>query len=291
MDNSFTQRMRQRHKLWWGQPFQFNSLDAYQDMIHRFFERFRFRLYTDPELSWQCCDRWQRTLINKWNGREFAKKHGCPVPELYWYGRNIWKVPLQSLPPQYVIRPVWGTGRKGVYTIANQVDLLRKQPKPNKDLYQCLLKEHGPISLVPILVEEFITDNPNSYTLPLEYKCHTFGRKVMAIQVLERTKINTEHYRYYTPDWELIDKMEESQILDKPRPAPEFLPNMLQHASQLGKAIGTYMRIDFFGSNKGPIFNEFSSVPNGQNMKYTLYGDTLFERFWQEELDTLHNKS
>ena len=44
-----------------------------------------WRSSADHDERWRCCDVWPRSLINKWNGREYAVKYGCKVPALYWH--------------------------------------------------------------------------------------------------------------------------------------------------------------------------------------------------------------
>lgn len=52
--------------------------------FHRMSEVLALRHRDDPDEHWHCCENWQRTLGNKWNSREFALRHGCRVPELYY---------------------------------------------------------------------------------------------------------------------------------------------------------------------------------------------------------------
>src|SRR3972149_6334832 len=58
--------------------------------------------------EWHCCPYWRRRLTNKLIGRAFAIKNRVPVPELYWYGKNIDEIPFDILPPSYVIKTSFG---------------------------------------------------------------------------------------------------------------------------------------------------------------------------------------
>src|SRR5205807_6454026 len=90
-----------------------------RDALHRLRERRAFRDRDDRGEQWRCCDRWPRTLMNKWNGREFAARHGCPLPELYWRGSDPRAAPLESPPDRFVIRPVFGAGRRGAMVVVD----------------------------------------------------------------------------------------------------------------------------------------------------------------------------
>jgi hypothetical protein len=279
----FLERLVKRRELWWGQPFRWGHAHCYRDALHRTCEHFALRSRTDPDAAWQCCAYWPRTLVNKWNSREFAQKHGCRVPALYWHGRRIAKIPYASLPAQYVIRPVWGAATSGVHVVADGQELLGKIPGTAADIRRRLFRRHGPVAATPLLVEEFVPSAGAGWRLPIEYKCHTFGSTVAAVQVLERTGRLTGIHRYYTPRWELFpDVMDAHYPLAPPRAPPRCLDEMLGAAAQLGQAIGTYMRIDFFGGVAGAVFNEFSSTPHVQKPIYTRYCDEMFGALWQQ---------
>jgi hypothetical protein len=279
----FSGRLMKRQELWWGEPFRLGDARAYRDALHRARERFALRSRTEPDAAWQCCPQWPRTLVNKWNSREFAQKHGCLVPALYWHGRRIASVPFASLPARYVIRPVWGTVRTGVHVVADGRELLRNVPATDLDIRRRLFREHGPVAATPLLVEEFVTAETGKGRLPIEYKCHSFGDMIAAVQVIERAGPRTGIHRYYTPRWEPFpDVMDTNYPLAPPRAPPRGLDEMLEAARRLSKAIGTYMRIDFFDSAVGAVFNEFSSTPQVRSLPFTRYCDEMFGALWQQ---------
>jgi hypothetical protein len=49
----------------------------------------------------------------------------------------------------------------------------------------------------------------------------------------------------------------------------------------MGAELGTYMRIDFFATDGGCVFNEFSSAP-GRGEGYTPYCNGVFGALWAE---------
>lgn len=161
-DNSmlFSERMKRRKAFCGGGVAQSRRFSIYyKHSLHRVKERYTFRDKNDPESKWHCCEFWQRTLHSKWNAREFAQKHGCVVPTLYWFGRNVNSLPFKSLPKYYVIKPNFGFSRRGVYVMAEEIELFRQSTYNKAQLREELRRVTGGLLGQPILVEEFITDD------------------------------------------------------------------------------------------------------------------------------------
>jgi hypothetical protein len=248
--------------------------------IHRRREGRTFRHRLDPDEFWRCCAAWPRTLINKWNGREFAERHGCLVPELYWWGSDPARAPIESLPDHFVVRPVFGTVRRGVQVVADGWELLRNQPASAAEVRDRLPRRRRFRPHRRLLIEEFVRSEDGELVLPIEYKCHTFGDTVAAVQATKRTGAHEATHRFYTPDWEpLADPMSVAVPLDDRRDPPGCLDQMVSQAMTLGAEIGTYMRIDFFATDRGCVFNEFASLPGG-GRGFTPYADELFGALW-----------
>jgi hypothetical protein len=249
---------------------------------HGLRDLYALRRRDDPERAWRCCDRWQRKLINKWNGREFVLRHGCRVPALYWRARLPSQRRLSALPARYVVRPLWGSRRRGVYVVAEGRDLLFGEPFSAAVLRRSILRAGMLTRTLPVMVEEFVQSDDPRYTLPIEYKCHTFGDTVAAIEVLERQTKKARRL-FYGADWQPIaDPMSTQGYRSEPRDPPDCLDEILRLATRLGRALGTYMRVDFFATPGGCIFNEFSSTPaDGEG--WTPFCDELFGGYWDEK--------
>jgi hypothetical protein len=235
-------------------------------------------------VAWHCCEFWQRTLFDKWNGREFAARHGCAVAELYWHGSSSARPPLDSLPSRFVVRPMIGSNGRGVLVVADGRELIWNRSATRAEL-PALLPRSGRLKRgVPILIEQFVRTEDGSYRLPLEYKCHTFGDTVAAVEVIDRRGINNARHRYYTPAWEPIaDPMNTCLRQDEQlRQPPRCYEQMLAQAARLGAALGTYLRLDFFATDQGCVFNEFTTFPF-EARNFTPYCDALFGALWAEK--------
>jgi hypothetical protein len=251
-------------------------------VAHWLRDQHTFRSREDPDEAWRCCPYWQRTLIQKWNSREFVSKHGCRVPELYWSGGPFSRAPLESLPDNFVVRPVRDSAHRGVLVVSDGRDLLRQEPATESELRTRLSPPHRLRRPTTILIEEFARGEDGGYRLPLEYKCHTFAESVAVVEEIERTGPRTGTKIFYTPQWEpLADRMQARLPQGEIRDPPACLEEMLRHASTLGAQLQTYMRIDFFATDRGSMFNEFSSHPGG-GRHWTPYCDELFGALWAE---------
>ncbi|HKJ35321.1 MAG TPA: ATP-grasp fold amidoligase family protein [Solirubrobacterales bacterium] len=278
---TFTERLGRRRELWWDPPWPWRDRTL-RDAAHRLRERRVFRTRDEADAAWRCCAAWPRTLLNKWNGREFAARHGCEVPDLLWFGSDHDEAPLESLPDRFVIRPAFGANRRGVSVVVDGTELLGDHPVTPSDLGRMLPRAGRLRRPAPVLIEEFIGTEEGRPALPLECKCHTFAGDVAAVEIVARRRAHEAKHRFYTPGWEPIADPMNTYLptADGKFERPACLEEMVESASRLGAELGTYMRIDFFIAPRGCVFNEFASLPlRGQ--ANTPYCDELFGGLWE----------
>jgi hypothetical protein len=221
-------------------------------------------------------------LISKWNSREYVQRFGIKVPELYWTGRRIHDLPFDQLPGRFAIRPIWGAGKRGIHVVADGQKLLGEGPADSESIRRKIVEERGRINLIPLLCEEAILQEAGKPRLPLEFKCHMFAGVVGAIQLIDRSARNQGFStRYFDRDWVPFgERMADDSVTQLPPPEPPpYLPTILEWARELGNALGTYMRIDFFGTDNRCVFNEFSSTPGTHDL--SPFGNDLLEALWQ----------
>lgn len=284
--DGYAARILRRRRIWWEKPWSLSPGSGLR-WLHRARERYTYRRRDDPDAAWRCCALWPRALHVKWNSREFARRHDCRVPDLYWTGLLPWRVPFASLPPRYVVRPFWGGGSSNVLVVVDGRELFGGGPASPADVRRRLVRDLAWFRLDRLLIEEYVAPEEGGAGLPIEYKCHVFGARVAAVQVIERPGAGAKgRQRFYTPAWEpFSDPMTTIMALAEPRPAPAFLAEMLACAERLGRALATYMRIDFFGGARGCVFNEMTSTTAHASPRYiTPHCDELFGRFWREEV-------
>ncbi len=128
---AFIARLRQRKIRWWTEEHPgVHGPSACHALLH----------WDDPDERWKCCPFWQRKLSNKWNGREFARRCGARVPELYWSGRDVEAVPFETLPRHYVVRSTSGSRAKNVLLMAGEKNLLDERTYTREQVNRYRLK-------------------------------------------------------------------------------------------------------------------------------------------------------
>lgn len=274
---TFSDRLRRRNQLWWDAGRKVPNMS-----VHRFLDRVRLRSRHAPVDEWRCCRHWQRSLLNKWNSREFAALHGVRVPDLYWHGRDALQLPINDLPEHFVLRPAWGERTKGTFVVSGNTDLVSGRTFRDRDeLRSAVIAGRGRFGLFPLLAEEFMTTPEGNYEAGLEYKFHMFGEHAGPIMTFIR-RGETKWLRHYTPDWQVIDEVFHTSCpLDEPSPRPEQLEEMKSIAARLGAAFGTFVRVDLYLTSRGVFFGEYSSVPGGYK-DYTPFADDYLGRLWEK---------
>lgn len=251
------------------------------DPVHHLREVISLRHRDDPEERWRCCANWQRTLGNKWNSREFATKHGCRVPALYWSGSKLSALPWSTLPDRYAIRPAFAGGRQGTYVIVDGCDLLRDVRHTAASLAGELRRTHRWRWFRPTLVEEFVQPESAGGQLPIECKFYMFGETVGAIEIVRRVKPATTQV-FYTEHWtRMADPMMTRYAVGSDLDPPACLPEMLTCARRLGTAFGAHVRVDLYAGSQGAVFSEFSNRPHGGRF-YTPFAQEYLGRLWEE---------
>lgn len=274
---AFGERLRHRERVWCGAG---SALPYVR--LHRYLDRVRLRSRRTPLAEWRCCEHWQRCLLNKWNSREFAVLHGAAVPELYWYGRDAARMPIDTFPDHFVIRPSWGAGTRGTCLVAGNVDRMTGDSFPDRRALKAkVIASRGRFGMFPLLVEEYLTTPEGDHGSGVEYKFFMFGGHVGTVMTFER-RDGAWWVRHYTPDWQPIaEKFQAASPLDTPRPRPPDLDEMTTLAKAFGASVGTFIRVDFYATSKGVVFGEFSSLPSISG-GFTPFADDYLGRLWQE---------
>ena len=280
----YSERIARRRMVWWRPPRP-GGERSLADAVHRLSERRRLLDRDDPAEAWRCCSNWQRILLDKRNAREFAARHGCELPELYWRGRPLRRAPLESVGDEFVVRPARGDSTAGVHVIVRGRELLERRPLSPSELRRPgSLRDH--LGIVPeTLLEERVRPRRRERTFPLEVKFHTFAGEVGLIQANDRPNEPANRLdvatSFYSPEWEPhTEEMDRRDGVPATLECPPELERMLELASRIGGEIGTYMRIDFMDSDRGPVFQEVSSTP-WLAVKATPFADELLGALWE----------
>ncbi|WP_242916175.1 ATP-grasp fold amidoligase family protein [Pontibacter liquoris] len=233
----------------------------------------------DPLEKWQDVAHWQRKLSNKYNAREFASKHGCRVPALFWRGREVNMIDFDALPPQYVIRPTIGHSSQKVFLMDGAVNLMDNRSYTPDHLKKALSGAIAENPYLEFLLEEFVKDENGAHRIPDDYKISVFNGEVAFIDVINRTSPKTGFSSCYTQHWERIENVADFYQPAPLQNLPRCLGEMLVCARQLSKAYKIFVRIDFYATDKGAVFGEFTPTPS-QGDGFTAKADKLLTRYW-----------
>ncbi|WP_298524112.1 ATP-grasp fold amidoligase family protein [uncultured Christiangramia sp.] len=233
--------------------------------------------------EWKSEEYWQIFLSNKYMGREFAKKHGCKVPDVYWQGTqaDFIDLKIEKLPRNFVLKPTNFSSSKGVYLMNNGVELFSNKSFSTKNLKESFLKELGGKN-TDVIIEELIPDEMGEFRILDDYRLYMFNGELAFIRFDIRNGKSYDITGFYDENWSLIKhKVLNSSISDKAIAAPESLKEMIMNAKTLSKQYQIFVRVDFFASIEGAIFGEFTPFPR-MGKGFTKYGSNYLLNYWDK---------
>ena len=263
----FAKRIKRRHKTFW------NSSDA--ETVRNI-----SMSSSQPLTEWKDKKLWQRKLSNKYNAREFAKLHNCKVPDLIWKGRNVNSIYFEKLPEYYVIRPTIGHSCKHVFLMANGINLMDKQTCSAEDIKAVLSESADQNPALEFLIEEFVKTECGKYEIPVDYKFYMFNGEIARIAVINRLGPKEGSVSCYNRDWNMVQNINENKYAKAEyQQSPKCLTEMIEHARKLSKTYEIFVRIDFYATDRGAVFGEFTPTP-GSAKYLTPLSDNLFIKYW-----------
>lgn len=272
-NGELSRRIKQRHHTFWGKADSEIVRNTYMNA-------------SDPIEKWKDVINWQRKLSNKHNAREFAKKHGCLVPDLYWKGRNIDEIDFSKLPQHFVIRPTIGHSSNNVFVLNRHLNLMDNIHYSFKEILKRMEVALDKEIHLEFLIEDFVRDKQGNYRLPVNYKIHTFNGEIAGMNVLNKSGPKSGKMRAYDENWNTINNIACDLPIAPYQEPPQCLKEMVKQAKTLSKAYEIYVRIDFFATNKGAIFNEFTPTPSLGDY-FTPEADKLFISYWDKYCENL----
>lgn len=263
----FSVRIKKRHEIFW------NDINA---------ELVRNTPMTedDPIEKWKDDVYWQRKLSNKFNAREFAKKHGCDVAKLLWKGADAEHIDFSALPPQYVIRPTIGHSCNNVYIMTNGVNLFDHKYYTPAGIKDALKIETLKNPAQEFLIEEFLMNDSGAYEILKDYKFFCFNGKIATICVIRRLSPQSGYNTFYDEHWNKMKMVNKTFGDGEDHPKPECFDDMVEQAKRLSKAYGIFVRIDFYSTYRGAVFGEFTPTP-GMGNNYSRFGEELLSKYWE----------
>lgn len=267
-NQEFSNLIKKRHKTFWSTVNAETVRNTKMNAI-------------DPIEKWKDVKNWQRKLSNKFNSREFAVKHSCKVPQLYWRGRNSDSIDFDILPDQYVIRPTVGHSSGLVFLMNCSVNLMDGKTYSSEQIKEILKKALNQNIKLEFLVEEFLRTEDGVYKIPDDFKLYMFNGEVAAIQVINRLGPSKGRTLCYDESWQVMENVNTYYAKGNYQSPPKCLREMVEKAKELSKSYEIFVRIDFYATDKGAVFGEFTPTPFlGSN--FTPFADRLFMDYWDK---------
>ncbi len=266
---AFPKRIRKRHYIYWNTP------DAESVRNQRLFAK-------DDIGKWKDAALWQRKLSNKANAKEFAVKVGAKVADLYWRGKDLDAINFDALPSHYVIRPTIGHSSGLVFVMDHGTNLFDKISYTPEEIRNVLKQASSENPHLEFLFEEFLKNESGEYGIPDDYKFMCFNGEIASVGLINRLGPHLGFETYYDLDWNKLPAMNFSY------PEPELKPvkpacwnEMVKQVKSLSKAYEVFVRIDFYATDKGAVFGEFTPTPSrGRN--FTPYGKKRLLEYWDK---------
>ena len=261
-------KIRARHQEFWNDPNAEHVRNTLMDAEH-------------PIDEWTNVKNWQRRLSNKHNAREFAGKFGCKVAGLFWEGRDVENINFAGLPKNYVIRPTIGHSSNYVFIMKDGYNLFDKKHYQPAEILAILKQQVAANKHVYFLVEEFLQNEQGATEILKDYKIFCFNGEIACIWVIDRLSPTTGAACFYDENWNMIKQVNKKYKLSSYQNPPACLKDMLNQAKILSKAYKIFVRIDFYATNNGAVFGEFTPTPSmGGNT--TKFGQKLLMSYWDK---------
>jgi hypothetical protein len=262
----FTKRIKTRHRIFW------TPRDA---------EEVRSRPIQQHEAVSEITKHphWQRMLSNKANALCFANMMGCKLPHVYWQGKSINNINFDALPRQFVVKPTIGHSCNNVFLMDNGFNHMDKRYYSTEAIRASMAKvlEQNPRN--EFLIEEFLRSETGEYRIPLDYKVHTFNGEIACIEVIDRKARNVCSENVFDAHWNKIENIGHKFTLGNNVEPPRCLGEIFEYAKMLSKVYGIYVRLDFYATDKGAVFGEFTPTP-GIGVGFTRKANRMLTRYW-----------
>lgn len=168
-----------------------------------------------------------------------------------------------------------------VFLMNNTFNLMDKnfysEEEIRERLHQALLEN----PFQEFLFEEFVKSENGEYKIPDDYKFSLFNGELAVIDVINRTSPKAGLSGCYDEHWNKVDTLSAYYHEAPYQAPPHCLAEMIEHAKKLSKAYQIFVRIDFYATDKGAVFGEFTPTP-GRGEGFTIDADKKLLECWDK---------
>jgi TupA-like ATPgrasp len=261
---------------------------TYRKLLERRLHLFYPRRFTE-KMQWRKLfdlDPIYTVFCDKVATRDYVAQRVGPnaVMPILWLGNDPLALPLETLPPPYIIKCSHGSGFNVTVRSNDVMDYAAIRARFERWLaidYGDLAKEPG-YCAVPrrLLIEPFLTNNGG---FPVQYKFFMFNG--IACLVMHRANYGDQtHERnqaYYDMQWQLLP----IRTLDMPRASPVPCPREFDTMRMMGERLADncdHLRVDFLVSDGRVYVGELTSYHRSGFFRFELdEHDFMLGQWWE----------
>jgi len=214
-------------------------------------------------------ERWH-IFKDKFREKTVISQLGCPTAKLYKIFENPKELNLSFLPSSFVIKLTFQSRSNGIIIIKGGIDQRTQKPLDIIEMRQYLerhmLSTGNSVTHQKVMIEELLeAEIPN--TPLLDIKLFYFAGKIMFLQITDPTKrpMNRIYPRFhYLPHWQRIPIHKQEAPINQHMQKPKCLDEIIQWGNRIANTFfpRTFIRLDFYPTNKGAVFGETTLAPN-----------------------------
>jgi hypothetical protein len=150
-----------------------------------------------------------------------------------------------------------------------------------EDIKEILAKALSTNRKLEFLFEEFVRTESGVYKIPDDYKFYMFNGEIACIQVINRTGPSKGFTTFYNENWQVMENVNTYYPKGEYQQPPKCLQEMIVKAKELSRSYEVFVRIDFYATDNGAVFGEFTPTPF-KGFCYTPEGEKLFTNYWDK---------
>jgi len=228
---------------------------------------------------------WQKHLSEKIRGEEFVLERNIPIVPKFFTTESYDDPRFKDLPDRYVIKTSVGYSANQVFPVKDGKNVFTEEEISVNEILNKLQSDSFVQNQNHTIIVEELVEDEFGYKIPLDYKFFMFGEEIASILVIDRSStVKKEQTQcFYDENWKHIEIDIRPTLYEEDKfSKPKFFDEMSTAAKQLGQELGIFMRIDFYTTENGFYFGEFTPTPDG-GKGYSDEGNKFLGTFWKGE--------
>lgn len=236
-------------------------MTTFNDFIHK---RLALLIHSHPDT-----EKWH-LFKDKLREKTAIAQLGCPTAHLYKVYETPAELDFAALPPSFVIKLTFQSRSRGIVIIKNGIDQRTQEPinreKIIEYLNKHLLKPGTNITHQKVIIEELLEANQADMPL-LDIKLFYFAGNLVFLQIIDPSKRPEDRIYprfHYSKNWQRLPMHKQEAPLDEHMERPKCLDEIIMWGNKIAAIYfpDTFIRLDFYPTNKGAVFGETTLAPN-----------------------------